>query len=225
MDISFLAPFSIPIAGLLGAAGFVLLFKKNIGSLIDRISKVDVPGIGSADAGPAKQIEAQGEPPKPQLPAPQPTAGAPTMPPFNTVLTPVEKDIRAWLESSYPESTDLQLAWAIRSAASAQMQGRYEAIYRIIFGSQIHALRQINLRQGHITVGDVRIIYDATKALNPEVYNDFSFERWGGFIVEQGLATLNGGTGADADKLSITVNGKDFLHFLVDRGISEQKPF
>lgn len=207
-------------------AGF-WIFHGPIVRFIDRSNKVSLPGGGSIDAGPAKQIEAQTEPSKPAipLPAPQPISGAPSLPPPpNQLIGRVEEDIRHQLATSFPDARDVQFAWAIRSAALSQVERDLEKVYRVIFGSQIFALKEINMRGG-ITVGDARKIYERAKEAFPALYADYAFEGWGGFVLEHGLAIVVNPTSSDTDRVVLTPFGKEFLFFLVARSLAENKPF
>ena len=216
-----------PLAAVVVAIGGLLIFRSPIIALIERSKSLTLPFGGKLDAEPAKQIEAQTEPSKPPLPlpGPQPASASPTMPPpANDLITGVEGDIRNRLAIAFPEAIDAQLAWAIRTAALSQVERDLEKVYRVIFGSQIFALKEINMRGG-LTVSEARGIYERAKEAFPVLYADYSFEGWGRFVLDHGLAVIPKPTGLESDRIHLTPFGKEFLFFLVGRSLAENKPF
>lgn len=78
-------------------------------------------------------------PPSPAL-APPPQLGPP---PLNPVTEQIEATARQLLESNFKDK-ELQLAWAIRAFATADLEKAHEANYRLMLGSQIAALKSLN---------------------------------------------------------------------------------
>lgn len=220
-SLSFLA---WPAAAVIAVLIIALIFVRPISRLIDRANRVDIGKLGSLDASPGKQIEAQTETSSP-IPLPAPAAsGAPAWPPPTVSLARAEGELRKSLEESFANNIELQLAWAIRTAAIAQVERNFEAIYRVIFGSQIAALKEMNVRSG-LSVRDARAFYQRAATQFPDVYSGFTFEQWAGFALSHELVIVPEPKGTDDDRAVLTQSGKDFLHFLVGRSLSENKPF
>jgi hypothetical protein len=213
---------------LLGIAT-LLLFRKPLSDAIGRAKSVSVGenrGIDLSGPGPQAQIEAQKEAhkeaPNP-LPAPQPqSGGVPPLPPPNPLYAPIEEELRRRVEIAFPGAQDTQMAWALRVAAQATIERNHEQIYRIIFGSQIFVLKEINVR-GALTVGEAKRVYEMAKQNYPQIYENYPFEAWGGYVIDQGLVALDSEHVTDDTRIVLTPAGKDFLFFLTGRGLPENK--
>ncbi|WP_295135413.1 hypothetical protein [uncultured Reyranella sp.] len=109
------------------------------------------------------------------------------LPPSTPVQKKVEESIRAdaRLKDLSPED---QVAALVQAQAAVQMQFAFEKTYRIIFGSQLSALR---LADSYPTTGiplkDVEAIFNSAKAHFPEIHKNRTFEQWTQFLVETGL--------------------------------------
>ncbi|WP_262030165.1 hypothetical protein [Microvirga sp. Mcv34] len=215
------------VALVLGLAALVL-FRNQIGAAIDRWRGATFGKDKSVDLSgpsPQAQVEAQKEPHKESadlLPAPAPQSGLPALPPPNPLYAPLEEDLRRRVEAAFPGAQDTQLAWALRVAAQATVERNHEQTYRIIFGSQILALKEINIR-GFITAAQAQEIYDMAAAAFPDLYATFPFKNWGGFLLDQGLVVIPEDPVTDESKVLLTPAGKDFLFFLTGRGLPENK--
>jgi hypothetical protein len=206
----------------------LLTFKKPLSDAIGRAKSVSVGknrGVDLSGSGPQAQIEAQKEPHK-DTPNPLPTpaqqaGGLPALPPPNPLYAPLEEDLRRRVEAAFPGAEDTQLAWAIRVAAQATVERNHEQTYRIIFGSQILALKEINIR-GFITVAQAQEIYGMAERAFPDLYATFPFKNWGGFLIDQGLVVIPDDPVTDESRVILTPAGKDFLFFLTGRGLSKR---
>lgn len=206
----------------------LLIFKKPISEAIGRARAVSIGehrGVDLSGAGPQAQIEAQKEAhkeaPNP-LPAPQPQPGVPALPLPSPLYAPIEEELRRRVEIAFPGAQDTQMAWALRMAAQTTVERNHEQIYRIIFGSQIFVLKEINVR-GALTVGDAKRVYQVATQNFPEIYENYPFEAWGSYVIDQGLAALDSEHVADDTRIILTPAGKDFLFFLTGRGLPENK--
>ena len=92
----------------------------------------------------------------------------------------------------------------------------------MIFGSQILALKEINIRT-FITVAQAQGIYGMAEQAFPDLYSTFAFKNWGRFLIDQGLVVIPDDPATDDSKIFLTPAGKDFLFFLTGRGLPENK--
>jgi hypothetical protein len=64
-----------------------------------------------------------------------------------------------------------------------------------------------------------RIAYDEAKASYPDIYRTITFEQWIGFLVGAWLCSL-----ASNGNYVLTVYGRGFLKYIVDRRYAVNKP-
>lgn len=227
MDIS---AFAWPSAAVVMGLGFMGMFRPNIGRLLDRSRKVSVPGF-SADLDSEHVLESQSAP-KTSTALPSPPTTALPAPTGNDKVhgnivahAPPRVDAFAYYESEARELLDNvpdpehKLAWALRFYAVARHDAEFEGIYRQIFGSQIKALRSINHSQPW-TDEQLRPFYDEAASLYPKAYEAFSFEQWREFMFTTLMITQ---PDTETGLFGITVRGRDFLGWLISRGIREDK--
>lgn len=106
----------------------------------------------------------------------------------------------------------------VRLLAQSRLETLFEQTYRLIFGSQISALKLLN--QGiRASDADARAHFEHQKELNPEVYEHYGYEQWLGFLLGRDLIMQS------KDTFEITDIGRDFLLYLTAKGLSENKPF
>lgn len=107
----------------------------------------------------------------------------------------------------------------IKQLAVIRLQLRAETVYRTIYGSQILVLRGLNLA-GPRSRAELLQYYESTKAKFPNLYNTYSFEQYIAYLIAQGLMTEHA-----PGVFSITSIGKEFLKWIIEVGVSEDKPF
>lgn len=108
----------------------------------------------------------------------------------------------------------------VRQLAVTQAIAAAEMIYRTIFGSQIALLRNMNTTPGTVPRQVVEAVYSAAALRFPDLYATYSFQQWLNYLLENGLIETK-----DQLQFSISVDGKEFLKWLTDRGLRDDKPF
>lgn len=213
------------VAGLLAFAG---LFRPEVRKKLGDLRALTFPG-GSADLTgneAAAQIEAQRHAPEAEkLPVPAPERGAalPDLPPPNVVYGPIEAELRRRIETIAPGTLDAQMAWAVRVAVAAQVERDHESTYRLIFGSQIAGLKELNVR-GPLTIAQAKEVYNLTAVKSyPDTFKPETFEAWGDYLLTRGLVAVEKQPVDDDTRVGLTPLGKDFLMFMTGRGLSEHK--
>lgn len=148
-------------------------------------------------------------PPSSELPPPPPPEA----------IVPFESRIRTALAESHA-SDDVKSQWLVRALAVAQIQRAHETSYRLILGSQIALLLKLNTGAS-VRKSDAREIYEQAKTNFPPIYENFSFSDWITWPKNVGLIALS--DEADDGLVAITPAAKDFLHYLVETGLTGEK--
>jgi hypothetical protein len=206
-----------PVAALLG----VLVFRKGIETLLARIQRAAL-GSRSVDfAEPAALASEQQQQRQIANPTSGEAAGGEGPPPAPApALRLMEEPIAAAVAASNT-SEDIKRAWLIRGVAIARLERAHETTYRLILGSQIALLLQANIPIPFDADG-ARAIYDDAKARYPDLYKTFEFETWLNWPANSGLTIIERDT-SNRSIIKITEIGKDFLHYLVNMGLTSTK--
>lgn len=97
----------------------------------------------------------------------------------------------------------------------------HERTYRLIYGSQIEAIARANVGNG-ISLEDLRRLFDAYKASQPEFHSHTMFEPWYMFIVESAL--IKAETNSDGSVVvRCTDAGREFLGYILANHLPYQK--
>jgi hypothetical protein len=106
----------------------------------------------------------------------------------------------------------------IGALAETRIRAGHEAIYNRIFGSQLEAMKTLDIR-GSATVADAKQYYDTLIPRFPTMYPSYPFDSWLGFMVNTGLVYRDG------ERLTPTVYGHDFVVYITENRLSGDKPF
>jgi len=136
----------------------------------------------------------------------------------NRLLREVEELISLDLEKvSYPSHEEKEKL-LIKLYASEKIARFFEHTYSSIFGSQIKALRYLNTYAGsYIPSTGIHKFYDAVKTQYERISSKYSFENWLNYLERIVLILRN------KDTVCITVRGQEFLKYLVDQGLTDNK--
>lgn len=192
----------------------VLLFKREIRPLIDRIIKLGPGGIELGPREAAKQAQAETVEPD----ALQQANGAQ----LKELPGKSRSEALRQLELKLKENlSDLvakgkvgagdQVDFLINELAGTRLVALFDRVYLMIFGSQIRGLIHLN-QFGTATLEDARQLYAEAKAADLDFYGNYTFEQWLGFIKDNDLI------GVSDDSVSITPIGRDFVQYLTVTG-------
>jgi len=106
----------------------------------------------------------------------------------------------------------------VRALAHSRLEAGHEFTYNRIFGSQILALKRLN-EVSRATVDDAREFFKPFAEQFPQLYNNYGFDAWLGFLLGGAMIVQNGNV------LEISDFGRDFLVYLTERRLSENKPW
>jgi hypothetical protein len=209
-----------------------LYFRKPLTALLNRIDLFKGPGIEvSAPIGSAskQKIEAEKVPDEDQL-----AIGVPTQHelPLPEGLQERQHAVRTYGGDDHilllqmtlikEQLAELRLALdseetaqiLIRHLAATQLLYKAERVYRLIFGSQIAALRFLN-ENGQQPAESLRPMFERARSRSPKFYGEYPFEEWIGFLVGQHTVTpLNG-----SNRYDISVFGVEFLRWMTTTSV------
>lgn len=182
-----------------------IFFKPAIVAILPRIRKA-----GPLELGPLLEQQKAENPkslattPLKQLPGPAPS------PSVQNAEDSIWRDL-----DKFPE--DQKHAALVRALAQMQLAAFFENTYGLIFGSQILGLRRLH-SPSVVSVDDARKFFEEHAVRpNPEEYKGTDFDAWISFLVARGFVTR------DHEKVAITELGREFLTFLSDRRLPENK--
>lgn len=89
----------------------------------------------------------------------------------------------------------------------------YDNAWLTIYRSQVLMLTELN--RGLLRREQVKTYYDDAARSNPQLYANYSFDQWLGYLRGQVLLLEHPG-----QTFEITVRGKDFLKYMVHRGLT-----
>lgn len=94
----------------------------------------------------------------------------------------------------------------------------FERVYSLIYGSQVRLLQHLNSSFTE-TRESIKFYYDNAAKTYPDFYSKYNYESYMNFLFTQELIV------ADKENILITWLGRDFLKFIVERGLSDFKLF
>ena len=179
----------------------IVIFRKPLTSLLYRARKVGVSGI---EANPPRQE------PSPELKA---SSAADLHKIFDNALV-VQREglIRSDLERRGITGAEREKL-LIRFLAAIGIVVQFDRAYNSIWGSQILALQGLN--SAGASGADIKSLlpaYENAAKQYPLVYAHYTFDQWVDFLVKSALIKLEG------SKVSITIEGREFLRYLIEQG-------
>lgn len=226
----------VPAVILVGSIVFMVVFRAAITRLIDRIKNVGLLGARaeayptnqSPDAAKAATSEIDdavrkeptlAKPPQapsnpPAVPAQVPVPGGVAK---SIVQITVEQNIRNDPKLTMLTSAEAKVDLLIQYQAAAQIEVTFERVYRLIFGSQVRALRAA-IRPVPASV--IEAIFNDAKARFPEAHSNRTFEEWCQFMAQTSLGVRTPDQNG-VPMVSITNLGHEFLIYMDRMGYRE----
>jgi len=205
-----MATFAWPICLCVTLLVFCLLFRNQIGHFIERTKRITKEGV-EADSRTVNTQEVN------DIAKPSPADELLKM--FdNQLLVEQEGIIKGFLEQNRIQNAAERERVLVRHLASAYLVLRFESIYKLIWGSQLRALELLNENTPlGVLLPALESWYDLGKTLEPELYANYTFQQWYGFMESGPLIVNKAGT------VHITVMGREFLKYLVQARYSLNK--
>ena len=194
-----------PLALIVVALVFMVLFRRAINDLLARTRKISKEGIEAVPAQePASNLS--------------PSAADQLLKTFyNALLLRHERTIREDLDRRQLPPTDRERVLA-RFLAGAGLGLLFERAFNMIFGSQIRALQYLNpIPAPGVAVEALRHFYTEGAGQYPTIYANYAFEQWLGFLASFKFLIVNG------DKAIIGEEGREFLKYVIQMGYALNK--
>jgi hypothetical protein len=96
----------------------------------------------------------------------------------------------------------------------------FEKMYDSMYGSQIRFLQRLNHTTTESKEG-LKLYYNNAKENYPNIYRDYSYDSYLGFLYANGLIINEEGS----ENISISFIGKDYLRYLLEAKLSLEKPY
>ena len=178
----------------------LLLFRPQIGALIGRTKKVGKGGIETFESQPAQPMEEK--------------KGVDEF--FRSFDSPLlveaEGLILKDLKERKIESSGDREKTLVRALASTNIVLHFEQVYGLLWASQLACLRYLNPRDQGAEATEIVPFYELAKANYPTWYDNYSFDRWLGFLRAFNLVLERD------SRVFITVAGREFLKYHVAAG-------
>ena len=198
------------------------IFKAPVEAMIGRVRHVSGFG-GIAEFAPREasaQQQSVGASAAKSLPT---LADTNNLPPSDPIFDVLDAQLAANLAQHIGGDERVKLAWAIRQRSVSEANRLHETNYRLIFGSQVTALKALNVI-GQGSISDFEAFYDSV-AKDPAweaIHRGRTFEKWGEFLINTGYTAIV--DGSDPPSVHITPFGRQFLQWLVLSAVPEIKP-
>jgi hypothetical protein len=182
----------------------VLLFKRPIERFLDRAKSIGPAGLQAHDA--TVQVRQ-------------------STPHISDLLKQFDSPILVNLEANARKNLDdLNLSaddrerLLLRHLAQAWMIQAFERVYRTIWGSQLLILEMLNAKgdAGQSTEW-ARAFFEEGATKEPEMYKDYPFEDWLNYVVGAQMISR------EVDRIRITIDGREFLKYVISQGYSVVK--
>lgn len=144
-------------------------------------------------------------------------------PPPHDVFTPLDQYLRDILDRDIGGDDEKKLAWAIRVRSVSEASRLHEANFRMMFGSQLKALRVLN-NAIQAPASDFERFFEEAKS-NADfaaIHEGRSFEEWGQFMLQTGYVQELADT--DPPEVGITPFGRHFLVWITEARVIDYRP-
>jgi hypothetical protein len=198
------------------------VFRDPVKSMISRVRQLSGFG-GTADFTASDAISHQQSAKVSTTASLSAPADTNNFPPSDPVYDILDRQLETHLDQLVKGGDNVKLAWAIRQRSVSEATRIHEANYRVIFGSQIHALKTLNV-VGTGAVSEFESFYETVRS-NPAweaMHKDRTFEQWGQFLIGAAYVVLV--EDSDPKTVQITPFGKQFLQWMVLAGVPDAKP-
>ena len=141
----------------------------------------------------------------------------------NELLLIQEESIRVDLTNAKLAVETASEKVLLRHLAGTQILLAFSELYRIIYQSQLEALRWLNGQSAGVEGKALIPFYEEGKQKWPTLYTERDFRTWMGFLAARGLVRESDESAAAPDDaepfgIQITIMGRQFLAYLVNSG-------
>ena len=199
--------FAWPITVIVIVVVAMLIFRMPLGRFLDRAKRIGTTGI---DTNASDQDTAKSEV--------GPSAADEFARLFdNQLLVKREDWIRTELVRIVGADHTQEEKILLRIIAAQSIVQQFEATYRTIWGSQLNALEIANATSDGVQLQVFETLYNQAAARHKSLYANYNFDLWLAYMKNQLLIV-----GRD-DKIYITLDGREFLKYLIHQGYTLYK--
>lgn len=201
-----------PVSVCTAAVVALVIFKKEIGSLIARIKTIGRQGVTTDTALTSQEVQASA--------TSAASAADELLKDFdNQLLVEQENMILKYLQDKHVQASGERERVLVRHLSAAYTMIRFENVYHSIFGSQLRVLEALNQSEPQgLPQQAFEAWYEFGKSAYPQYYAAYSFQEWFGYL-EASLLVIRGANGL----LRITVFAREFLKYLIQCGYGMTK--
>lgn len=167
------------------------MFRLQLGEKIKDL--ISAGPTGAVFHAPVQAVQAQAAGVVPQL-------GEHPMSSVTKITGTIQHDLEAIQENA-------RVTVLVRALAETRLFAGFEAIFGVIFGSQITALRELAKGPQNEALAKARFDQEV-RPLNEKLYGEWTFEKWADLLLAQELVRR------EEDVFHITDFGRDFLLFV-----------
>ena len=190
----------------------VFFFKQQVANFLGRVNSVGKDGLKAA---PPTQPEQQA---KQEIEREKNKNVQELTQAFSSVaVRERESFIKAELQKRHLDYTGDTIDVLITHLAHAQMALQFEQTYKLIFGSQIYFLKQVNMK-GMVSEAELATHFEHVKKLFAPTFDAWTSDGYILYLINNGLLKKEGNT------YVLTNLGLEFLPWVVRRGYSETPP-
>ena len=194
--------FAWPLAIVIIAIIFMILFMSSIKDFLKRANKISRSGI---EVYPISQQSPEME-----------TSPAREMDLYESPVHSARKsELKSIIDDMNFENPDKKVEFLLKSLASTTLNTEFERLNSIIWGSQITILKKLNTKEQSHSV--LKEIYDQAAKEYPEGFRDYTLENYIGFLINTELIRKND------ENYFITDYGHEFLKYLIDSRANEYR--
>lgn len=186
----------------------ILVLKKPLTRLVDRITHIDKSGIRAA----SQDVAVAKNPEEKQVSSRELMEVA-----FNGVIKDQEQLIRDQLGKIRFDSPAEKESLLTRALARSQVYAQYDRVSTLIFGSQLELLVEASSRPAGISFQLVADAFHRVKTQDSVFHEQTTLESYQRFLLNSNLLY------AEGDALKITMFAKEFLKYLIDNGLTNRR--
>ena len=190
----------------------IICFRQQVAAFLGRVDSVGKDGLKAA---PLTQLEQQAK----QEIEREKSKNVQELSQAFSSLAVREREglIKAELQKRHLDYSGDTVDILVTHLAHALIALHFEQTYKVIFGSQIYILKQVNTK-GMVTEGELAAHFEHVKKLFAPSFNTWAVESYILYVVNSGLIKKDGGV------YVLTTLGFEFLPWIVRRGYSETPP-
>jgi hypothetical protein len=139
------------------------------------------------------------------------------------ILDRMDEHFRSMLDQNVGDDIQKKLAWAIRLRSASEANRIHETNYRLMFGSQLKVLRDLNVQiRARLRSFEPLFLSAKSDPITSPFHADRSFEQWMQFLIDIGYVQYV--ITSVPEEIELTPFGRNFLVWMASWRASEFRP-